>query len=73
MVLYLLGRTAEAQSYSPVMNDVDPADSHPARREMLLVFKAFLASQWGNGGRQAVRPASAGRTGRQRVFFARTH
>ena len=27
---------------------IDPADSHPARREMLLVFKAFLAIQWGD-------------------------
>ena len=26
---------------------VDPADAHPARREMLLVFQAFLAIQWG--------------------------
>ena len=47
-LLYLLGRTAEAQSYSPAAGAIDPADSHPARREMLLVFKAFLAIQWGD-------------------------
>ena len=47
-LLYLLGRTAEAQSYSPAVNAIDPADAHPARREMMLVFKAFLAIHWGD-------------------------
>jgi LuxR family maltose regulon positive regulatory protein len=47
-LLYLLGRTAEAQAYSPAASAVDPANAHPAQREMLLVFKAFLANQWGN-------------------------
>jgi LuxR family maltose regulon positive regulatory protein len=47
-LLYLLGRTAEAQSYSTAVSAIDRADSHPARREMLLVFKAFLAIHWGD-------------------------
>lgn len=47
-LLYLLGRTAEAQSYSPTVDSIDPAGSHPARSEMLLVFKAFLAIHWGD-------------------------
>lgn len=47
-LLYLLGRTAEAQSYLSVVGEIDRADAHPARREMLLVFKAFLAIHWGD-------------------------
>jgi LuxR family maltose regulon positive regulatory protein len=47
-LLYLLGRTAEAHSYSPAVRAIDATESNPARRGMMLVFKAFLAVHWGD-------------------------
>jgi LuxR family maltose regulon positive regulatory protein len=47
-LLYLLGRTAEAHSYSPAVGAIDATESNPARRGMMLVFKAFLAVHWGD-------------------------
>jgi LuxR family maltose regulon positive regulatory protein len=46
-LLYLVGRTAEAQSYASAVNAIGPLESSPARRGMMLVFKAFLAVQGG--------------------------
>jgi LuxR family maltose regulon positive regulatory protein len=47
-LLYLLGRTADAQKYSPDADAIDTADSKAPRREMMLVFRAFLATHWGD-------------------------
>ena len=46
-LLYLVGKTAEAQSYASSVNAVELSESSPARRGMMLVFKAFLAVHWG--------------------------
>ena len=71
-LLYLLGRTAEAQAYSPAMNGVDPDDSRSRATRDVARLQGIPGDPVGrNGGRQAVRPASPGRTGRQRVVLPR--
>lgn len=45
-LLYLRGQTAQAQTYSALADAAEQSDASPARRGMLLAFRAYLALNW---------------------------
>ena len=55
-VLYLHGKTAQAEPYARLARELDVSDATPTRRGMLSTIHAYIALNWGDP-REAVAPA----------------